>query len=112
MLLLLLAQHCLHRARLGLSPPLTIHSPMPCRLGMNLDAALEESANLTPPVLSAWLATEAERDAAQWQPQRCDPAPLAEEEGEVAAGEEGGGSAARVQFRDVAPLLLGLGLGG
>ncbi|GAB4821148.1 hypothetical protein N2152v2_008194 [Parachlorella kessleri] len=79
------------------------------RLGVNLDAALEQAASLTPDVLSAWLGTEAQRDAAQWQPWRGkSPGGLLAEGGEgegdgdgaTAAGEE-----ARVPFRGIAPLL-------
>ena len=92
---------------------------------MNLDAALEEAASLTPPVLSAWLATEAQRDAAQWQPQRelvstrgRGLSPAAAADGGEEGGEEqglGDGAAAAgaefrgVEFREVAPLLFPLG---
>jgi hypothetical protein len=80
---------------------------------MNLDAALEEASNLTPPVLSSWLGLEAQRDAAQWQPQRAEKASSRSQEEEAGGqeGEEGGGAgeAGRVRFRDVAPLLLTLG---
>ena len=43
---------------------------------MSLEAALGEAAEaqLTPPLLEAWLGTERARQAAQWQPQRAEAA--------------------------------------
>ena len=86
---------------------------MGCRLGVNLDAALEQTASLTPKVLSAWLGTEAQRDAAQWQPRRGKGSGGLLAEGDEEEGEGDGatvaGEAARVPFRGIAPLLLPLG---
>jgi hypothetical protein len=40
------------------------------RLGLDLDAALQDAGSLTPPVLAAWLRLERRRDAEQWRPRR------------------------------------------
>lgn len=99
-----------------LAPPMHTHPaihPPYCRLGMDLDKALEEAAVLTPPLLAAWLGTEAQRDAARWQPRRAAGTArrgiLQERDADAEGGEEGEEAEARVQLREVAPLLVSLG---
>ena len=64
-----------HRPLHALVPTTSPSSPAR-RLGMSLEAALGEAAEaqLTPPLLEAWLGTERARQAAQWQPQRAEAA--------------------------------------
>ncbi|KAL4443524.1 hypothetical protein ABPG75_011261 [Micractinium tetrahymenae] len=81
------------------------------RLGLSLEAALEEAseAPLTPPLLDAWLATERQRQAAQWAPRRAEAAAVSDEQagGEAAAEAEDEEAAARrtVPWRSVRRLL-------
>lgn len=86
-----------------------------CRLGLSLEAALEQAseAPLTPPLLDAWLATERQRQAAQWAPRRAEAAAGGNkrEGGEAAAEEEDEEAAARrtVAWRHVHRLLWRFG---
>ncbi|EFN57952.1 hypothetical protein CHLNCDRAFT_142066 [Chlorella variabilis] len=79
------------------------------RLGMHLEAALEEaSTTLTPPLLDTWLGMERQRQAAQWQPRRAE-APAAAGDGNGSGEEEEDDEEAAahrtVAWRDVRRLL-------
>ena len=68
------------------------------RLGLDLDAALEAEATLTPPLMAAWLAEERRREARQWQPAR----------GAAPSGASPEEVLRHVPWEDVRPLLLPL----
>lgn len=100
-----------HLPATQLSVPL---SP-PClrRLGLSLEAALEEAseAPLTPALLEAWMATERQRQAVQWAPHRVEAAAGGSELAGGEAEEEDEEAAARraVAWRDVRRLLWRFG---
>ena len=81
-----------------------------CRLGLNLEAALDAApAALTPPLLEAWLASERDREAAQWAPRRAEaPGGDADEDSEEEEEEEGA-EHRTAAWRDVRRLLWRLG---
>ena len=100
------------------------HVMTACRLGLNLEAALEgASSTLTPPLLEAWLAEERSRQAAQWEPRRAeqpraaaaayvaaaDAGDLAEEGDEEEEEEEEEVARRSVAWRDVRTLLWRFG---
>lgn len=90
-----------------------LHTCCVCRLGMHLDAALEEAATtLTPPLLDAWLASERQRQAAQWQPRRAGAAAGQGPEGSSSQEEEEEEEEAEhrtVAWREVRPYLWRFG---